>query len=94
MSDRGILFLVSVAVVVMSLAAAVWLVVSGQAAYLDGIFLVTICLLMAAAFGLYIAFLIRRAIAELEAPKPAPKAAAAAGASKVKTAGSVPVEQQ
>ena len=76
MSDRGFLFLFSVVMVLGGLAAAVWLVVSGQAGTVDGLFLVLTALLIAAAFGLYAKFLIGRAMAAASAPaKPAAKAA-------------------
>ncbi len=81
-SDRGVLFLVSVCVVLASLAAAAWLVVTGQAAYLDGIFLLVTCLVLAFAFGLYAASMLKRALRELQAPSSGTAKAAAAGARK------------
>jgi len=77
MSDLGILFLFSILMILGGLAAAVWLLATGQAATVDGLFLLLTCLLAVGAFLLYVAFLIRRA---MEAPKPAaaPKAQAAA----------------
>ena len=74
MSDRAILFLFSVVVVIASLGAAGWLLATGQAGTVDGLFLLLTCLLIALAFALFIAFMIRRA---MEAA-PAPKATAAA----------------
>jgi len=80
-SDRAILFLFSIVVVIGSLAAAGWLLATGQAGTVDGLFLLLTCLLAAFAFGLYLVFMIRRALE----PAPAPaahtaKAGAAAGA--------------
>jgi hypothetical protein len=70
-------------VVLASLGAAGWLVVSGQAGSVDGLFLTLTCLLVATAFGLYMAFVVRRAMEALRPPEP--KAAAkAAGAAKAK----------
>ena len=82
-SDRAILFLFSVVVEIASLAAAGWLLVSGQAGSVDGLFLLLTCLLVALAFGLYLAFMIRRAMEPTPAPAAQPaKASAAAPASK------------
>ena len=93
MSDRAGLFLFSVLMVIVSLAAAGWLLVSGQAGYVDGLFLLLTCLLTALAFALYLMFMINRANEALKAAaqpvKPAP--AAAKGAPKPATA-SQPVE--
>jgi len=77
MSDRGILFLFSLLIVLACLGASAWLVVSGQAATVDGLFLLLTCLLIALAFLLYVVFMIHRA---MEAAKPVarPKAAAPA----------------
>lgn len=62
MSERGVLFLFSLCVVMASLVAAAWLVVTGQAAYIDGLFLLLCCLISAAAFSLYLRYLIRKAM--------------------------------
>lgn len=79
MSDRAILFLFSCAVIIASLAAAGWLIATGQAGTVDGLFLLLTCLVTALAFGLYVLFMIRRALESLEPPaaKPAAKPAAA-----------------
>ena len=77
MSDRGILFLFSILMVIVALAAAAWLVVSGQAGSVDGLFLLLTCLLTAFAFGCYLLYMVHRA---MEALQPAPKAAAAKAA--------------
>jgi hypothetical protein len=79
-SDRAILFLFSVVVEIASLAAAGWLLVSGQAASVDGLFLLLTCLLIALAFGLYLVFMIRRAMEPVAAPAAAKPAKASASA--------------
>lgn len=71
MSDRGFLFLFSVLMILGGLGTSVWLFVSGQAGTVDGLFLLLTALLVAAAFLLYVVFMIRR---EMEAAaKPAAK---------------------
>ena len=83
MSDRGFLFLFSVFMIVASLGAAVWLFVTGQAATVDGLFLVLTALLTALVFALYVKFMIRRAMEQAAAPPPQPaKAGAAPAAAK------------
>jgi hypothetical protein len=79
MSDRGFLFLFSVLMIAGSLATAGWLLATGQAATVDGLFLLLTALLIALVFALYVVFMIRRALdaAKPAAPAPAPKAAAA-----------------
>ena len=77
MSDRGFLFLFSIVMIVGSLASAGWLIATGQAGTVDGLFLVLTALLMALVFGLYVMFVIRRA---MEAAKPAATAPAAKAA--------------
>lgn len=91
MSDRGFLFIFSCVVILVSLAAAVWLGVSGQALTVDGLFLLLTCLLIALAFGLYVMFLIKRAMEE-NTPPPAKPVKAAAGA-PAKPAQMVPAEK-
>ena len=83
-SDRAILFLFSVCVEIASLAAAGWLLATGQAGTVDGLFLLLTCLLVALAFALYIVFMIRRAMEPAEAPaaQPVKTTAAAKAASK------------
>jgi len=93
MSDRAGLFLFSVLMVIVSLAAAAWLLVSGQAAYVDGLFLMLTCLLAALSFGLYLMFLINRAKESLKPAAPAKVSAAAAkSAPKPAATASQPVE--
>jgi hypothetical protein len=73
MSDRGALFLFSLFMIVVSLGAAVWLLVTGQAGTVDGLFLFLTALLSVAVFALYVKFVIGRA---MEAQKKTPAAAA------------------
>jgi hypothetical protein len=89
MSDRALLFLFSLFMVIASLAASAWLVVSGQAGSVDGLFLLLYCLLGAAAFALYLMFLINRA---KESLTPAPTAKAPVAKAAPKPATSQPVE--
>jgi hypothetical protein len=83
MSDRGFLFIFSVLMVFAGAGAAVWLLVSGQAATVDGLFLLLTAGLWALCFALYAGSMVRRAMA---AGTPAPtasqpaKAGAGAGA--------------
>ena len=90
MSDRAILFLFSIFMVVASLGAAGWLIASGQAGTVDGLFLLLTCLLLALAFALYVAFLIKRAMQAQQAPAAPAKAAAKAQSSTATKA--APVE--
>ena len=77
MSNRGVAFLISVLIVMACLGVSVWLVVSGQAGYVDGLFLLLTCLLLALAFGLYLMYLVKAAIQEFEPPPSASKPATA-----------------
>jgi hypothetical protein len=62
MSDRGLLFLFSILMIVVGLAAAAWLIATGQAATVDGLFLLLTALLLALCFALYVVFMVRRAM--------------------------------
>jgi hypothetical protein len=62
MSDRGLLFLFSIFMILISLGAAAYLVATGQALTIDGLFMVLVALLIAVVFGFYIVFMIRRAM--------------------------------
>jgi predicted lipid-binding transport protein (Tim44 family) len=64
-------------VILASLCAAGWLLATGQAASVDGLFLLLTCLLVTLAFALYVRFMIRRAMEPVEtsAAKPAKAAA-------------------
>ena len=92
MSDRGLLFIFSCIVILASLGATGWLVVTGQAASVDGLFLILMCLLIALSFGLYVMFMIKRAMEALE-PTAAKPAKATAAASQPKAAPLVPAEK-
>jgi hypothetical protein len=93
-SDCAILFLFSLVVEIASLAAAAWLLVSGQAGSVDGLFLLLTCLLVALAFGLYIVFMIRRAMEPAPAPAAQPaKANPAAAAPAQSKPAPTPVTQ-
>jgi hypothetical protein len=91
MADR-ILFIISVVVIVVALASTGWLVASGQAFTVDGLFLLLTCGLVALAFALYLWFLIGRALKALQ-PPPA-KAAPSATAAAAKKAAPAPVEAE
>jgi hypothetical protein len=84
MSDRGALFLFSLIVIVACLVVAVWLIANGQARYIDGLFLMLSCLVVAFAFGLYVRYIIMnamtgtRAAATEKAPAAVPEKAAPA----------------
>ena len=88
MSDRGFCFLFSCVVIVAALGAAGWLLATGQAATVDGLFLLLTCLLVGLAFGLYIKFMIGRAMEPAEAPAAKPTKAA-----QPKSAPLVPAEK-
>lgn len=77
MSDRGLLCIFSLCVIAASLAVAVWLAATGQAAYVDGLFLLISCLVLALAFGLYVRYLVRSVAAENPVATPSKSAAAA-----------------
>jgi hypothetical protein len=92
MSDRGFLFLFSILMIVAGVGAAVWLVLTGQALTVDGLFLVLTALLIALVFGLYIMYAIRAAMQAAAQPAKQPaKAGAAASPAKPAPA---PVTQQ
>jgi hypothetical protein len=82
MSDRGFLFLFSIAMVLGGLGTAVWLFVSGQADTVDGLFMLLTALLTAVVFALYVRSMIRRAMEEISKPAAQPAKAAAVPASK------------
>src|SRR5579864_5385094 len=81
MSDRALLFLFSILMIIVALAASAWLVISGQAGSVDGLFLLLTCLLVALSFACYLLFTINRAKESLQ-PAPAKPAKAAAPAPK------------
>ena len=79
MSDRALLFLFSILVIVVCLGTCGVLLMNGQAESVDGLFLILMCLAIALAFGLYLMFMIKRA---MEPPPPPPKPAAKPAAAK------------
>jgi len=83
MSDRGFLFLFSVLTIIGSLAYCGWVIASGQALTMDGLFMLLTALLVAAVFGLYLKFMIGR---EIEAQKAAGEPAKPAAPAKAKPA--------
>ena len=88
MSDRGFLFLFSILMIVCGLGAAAYLVATGQAQSVDGLFLVLTALLVAVVFGLYVKYMIGRAMEETKAPAAKP----AKSVAKESTAKAAPVE--
>ena len=92
MSDRAFAFLFSCVVILASLGATAWLVATGQAETVDGLFLLLMCLTIALAFGLYVMFMIRRAMESLQPPAAKP-AKAPGSAPAAKTAPLVPAEK-
>jgi TRAP-type C4-dicarboxylate transport system permease small subunit len=91
MSDRGFCFLFSCGVILASLGATGWMIATGQAATVDGLFLLLMCLTVAAAFALYVMYMIKQAMQSL-AP-PAAKPAKAATPAAAKPAPLVPAEK-
>jgi hypothetical protein len=82
MSDRGFLFLFSILMILGGLATAGWLFATGQAATVDGLFLMLTALLVALCFALYVIFLIRRAMETSAQPAAQPAKAGAVAAPK------------
>jgi hypothetical protein len=70
MPDRGLLFLFSILMIVVSLGAAVYLFATGQALTMDGLFTVLVALLTALVFALYVMFVIHRAMEPAKPAKP------------------------
>ena len=71
MTDRALLFLASLIIMIGALGVAIWLIVGGQVGTFDGNFLLLSALVVAGAFGLYLKFLIRQALETPLAAKPA-----------------------
>ena len=82
MSDRGFLFLFSVFMIAASAGAAAYLVASGQAGTVDGLFLVVTALLIALSFGIYVIYMIRRALESAKPPAPSAKTGPATSTAK------------
>ncbi len=93
MSDRGFLFLFSLLMIVAGVGAAVWLVITGQAGTVDGLFLVLVALLTALVFALYVKFMISRAM-EAAAEPVSKTAKASASPAATKPAPAAPVAQE
>ncbi len=66
MSDRGFCFLFSCAVILASLGATGWLLATGQAATVDGLFLMLMCLTVAAGFALYVMRVLSRRLRRMD----------------------------
>jgi hypothetical protein len=71
MTDRTLLFLASLIILMGALGVAIWLIVAGQLGTFDGNFLLLSALVVATAFALYLKFLIKLAIKSPAAAKPA-----------------------
>lgn len=83
MSDRGFLFLFSIFMILAGVASAVYLIATGQAGTVDGLFLVLTALLMAVVFAIYVKYMVGRAMEAEKGPAvPAAKPAAAAKPAK------------
>ena len=80
MSDRGFLFLFSIAMILGGVATAVWLGATGQALTVDGLFMALTALLVALAFALYLRFTVKRAMEEVARAAQPAKTATATGA--------------
>src|SRR5437762_1131589 len=82
MSDRGFLFLFSIVMIVGSLASAGWLLATGQAGTVDGLFLLLTALLMALVVALCVRSWLRVAMEAAKPAAPAPAAKTASAAAK------------
>jgi hypothetical protein len=91
MSDRGFLFLFSVLMIAAGGGSAAYLVATGQAGTVDGLFLVLTALLLALVFALNMIYMLNRAMEAAKGPV-APPAKAAAATKPAKPA-PVPVSQ-
>jgi hypothetical protein len=91
MSDRGFLFLFSVFMIAAGGASSAYLVATGQAGTVDGLFLVLTALLLALVFALNVIYMLNRAMEPAKAPAAQP-AKAAVPATPAKPA-PVPVSQ-
>lgn len=89
MSDRGFLFLFSILSILGCLVYSGWIVATGQALTMDGLFMLLTALLVAAVFGLYVKFMIGR---EFEAQTAAALPAKAPATSKAKPAPAAVIE--
>lgn len=80
------MFLFSIFMIIAGVASAVYLVVTGQAGTVDGLFLVLTALLIAVVFAIYLKYMIGRAME----PAKSPAATAAKPAVAAKTAKPAP----
>jgi hypothetical protein len=85
MSDRAWLSLFSIVMILAGLGGAVWLIITGQALTMDGLFLLLVALLVALVFALYVKFLIRTAMEAGNKPAAPAKAGATAPAAAKRT---------
>ena len=76
MSDRGFLFLFSLLMIAAGVASVGYLVATGQAGTVDGLFLTLTALLLTVCFALYVIYVIRRAMEAAKPPAPSAKTAA------------------
>jgi len=72
--------------IVGGVGAAIWLLATGQAGTVDGLFLLLTALLLAGAFALYVMFMIRRAMEAVSKPVPQAAKAGAGAAAKAPAA--------
>ena len=77
MLERVGVFLFSLLMVVGSLGVAVWLIATGQAGSVDGLFLLLVCLVFALAFAICAFLLIKTAMQRAAAPAAAKSTPAA-----------------
>jgi hypothetical protein len=94
MPDRAFLFLFSIVMILAGVGAAVWLVATGQAGSVDGLFMVLVALLTALAFALYTKFLLGRAMQQATVKPAAQPAKAGAGAAAAKPASAAVTQPQ
>ena len=71
MTDRALLFLAALIGEIFALGAIVWLIAAHQLGTFDGNFLLLSALVLAFSFGLYLKFMIARAMQVPPTPKPA-----------------------
>lgn len=88
MTDRALIFVASLLIAVCALGAAVWLIAAGQLGTFDGNFLFLSAIVVAGAFGLYLKFMISRA---MESAAAMPAKAAPANAEEAKASAPEPV---
>jgi hypothetical protein len=82
MSDRGFLFLFSIAMILGGVGTAAWLAATGQALTVDGLFMALTALLTALIFALYLRFMVKRAMEAVAKPAAPPAKPATAPAAK------------